>query len=235
MTTTRDRTTTLTQTQSVYQALRDAILGVELRPGEAISERWLEGRLAASRTPVRSALVRLEGEGLVQRQGRGYIVTPIDIGEIEQAYVFRETIEMTVVRLAAARADALDLSGIEPLILPEVRDTSSDEWFDIGIAFHVELARLSGNAFFVRAIDDVMTRIARGRWLEIWSTGGRERAFMEHERIVELVTGGAGDEAAQAVQAHVRHGRDRLLDALKTQRRGFAVRGFAVLDGPEVA
>ena len=112
MTATRDRSPSLTQTQSVYQSLRDAILGVELRPGEAISERWLEGRLAASRTPVRSALVRLEGEGLVQRQGRGYVVTPIDIGEIEQAYVFRETIETTVVRLAAARADALDLSGI---------------------------------------------------------------------------------------------------------------------------
>lgn len=218
------------QMEVAYQALRAAILGVELRPGDSISERWLETRVGASRTPIRTAIAKLEAEGLVQRRGRGYIVSPIDVEEVEQAYAFRETIEMAAVRMAAANPSVLDWTAVDALAAPSPT-MSGEEWFEVGIAFHVELVRLSGNQFFVRAIADAMTRLSRGRWLEIGATGGRERAFLEHARVVELVRAGDGEAAAAAIREHVHHSRDRLLKVLNTDQRGLSVRGFSVING----
>ena len=82
----------MSQMRLAYENLRDLILTLELAPGERLSERWLETRFEGSRTPIRAALVRLETEGLIQREGRGYIVAPIQLGEIEHVFAFRETV-----------------------------------------------------------------------------------------------------------------------------------------------
>ena len=63
-----------TQTDGAYASLRAAILALDLAPGERVSERGLETTLAASRTPVRAALSRLQAEGLVRRDERGWSV-----------------------------------------------------------------------------------------------------------------------------------------------------------------
>ncbi|MCW2240505.1 GntR family transcriptional regulator [Azospirillum canadense] len=217
------------QTEAVYQAIRAAILGVEIRPGDPVTERWLEGLVAASRTPIRTALARLEAEGLVQRRGRGYIASPIDLAEMEQAYVFRETLEVAAIRLAAARREPVDWAAVDALTNP-AGDMPNEEWFEVGMAFHVEIARLSGNEFFVRAVADVMTRLSRGRWLEIGSAGGRDRALREHASVVAHIRSGNADAAADELRAHIHHSRDRLLKVLRSQQKGLAVRGFRVVN-----
>ncbi|TIX38987.1 MAG: GntR family transcriptional regulator, partial [Mesorhizobium sp.] len=55
----------MSQMQNVEKHLRGMILGLEIGPGERLTERWIESRFGASRTPVRAALLRLETEGLV--------------------------------------------------------------------------------------------------------------------------------------------------------------------------
>ena len=72
------------QTVQLYDRLRAAILSLELAPGERLTERGLEASFDASRTPVRAALGRLDAEGLVQRDGRGWIVSPIDLAESDE-------------------------------------------------------------------------------------------------------------------------------------------------------
>ena len=94
----------LTQTSQLYERLRSAIITLDLLPGESLAERGLESRFQASRTPVRAALVRLESEGLVRRNGRGFIVAPIDLDEIASLAEYREAIETAAVRLAVERA-----------------------------------------------------------------------------------------------------------------------------------
>ncbi|TIU62283.1 MAG: GntR family transcriptional regulator, partial [Mesorhizobium sp.] len=53
----------MSQMQNVERQLREMILGLEIGPGERLTERWIESRFGASRTPVRAALLRLETEG----------------------------------------------------------------------------------------------------------------------------------------------------------------------------
>src|SRR6185312_17435371 len=89
-----------------------------------------------------AALARLEGEGLVQRDGRNWIVAPIDLGEIEALAEFREPLEITAVRLACARAGAADLDAIEEMLDACQPGVPREEWHRVGTDFHVEIARL---------------------------------------------------------------------------------------------
>lgn len=215
--------------KGVYRRLRQAILSLDLLPGEQMSERALERLLGTSRTPVREALVRLQAEGLVVRQGRGYRVTPIDLSELLDVFEFRESVEAAAVRLACDRAEQAELREIQTLLDAGLHDDSPEIWFDIGTDVHVSLARLSRNRFLVRAVEDIVTRIARARWMMASSSQGRADAHREHSTIVRLIAERRHDEAADAVVRHSRIVRDQIVTALRDSRRGSRAQGIDVV------
>jgi DNA-binding GntR family transcriptional regulator len=219
----------MSQMLQIHSQLRDMILSLDIGPGERLTERWLEARFHGSRTPVRAALVRLEAEGLVQRDGRNWIAATIDLGEIEALAEFREPLEITAVHLACARATEADLDAIEEMLNACRPGVPREEWHKIGTDFHVELARLSGNPFLVKAIEGVMTRLARPRWLEVWSEASREQAWAEHRRILEGIRAKAPAQASRETAEHIRATRARLLGSLNDDRRGLRARGFAIV------
>jgi DNA-binding GntR family transcriptional regulator len=213
----------------IHDQLRQMILSLDLGPGERLTERWLEGQFQSSRTPIRAALVRLGGEGLLRRDGRNWTVAPIDLGEIESLAEYREPLEITAVRLACERATEADLDAVEEMLNACRGDVPREEWHRMGTDFHVEIARLSGNPFLARAIEDVMTRLSRARWLEVWTEASREQAWSEHRRILDFIRKKQAEDAAREASAHVRDTRDRLLRSLNADRRGLRARGFAIV------
>src|SRR5258708_9605424 len=103
----------MSQMFQIHDQLREMILSLDLGRGDRMTERWLESRFEGSRTPIRAALLRLEGEELVRRDGRNWIVAPIDLSELAALAEFRVPLETTAARLACARASEADLAGIE--------------------------------------------------------------------------------------------------------------------------
>src|SRR6516165_2417853 len=192
----------MSQMLQIHDQLREMILSLDLTPGERLTERWLESRFAGSRTPIRAALARLEGEELVRRDGRNWIVAPIDLRELESLSEFREPLETTAVRLACARASEADLAAIEEMLNACQSGAPREEWHRVGTDFHVEIARLSGNPFIVKAIEGVMTRLSRARWLEVWTEPSREQAWAEHRRILDCIRSHQPDEAARVAAGH---------------------------------
>lgn len=219
----------MSQMLEVERQLRDMILGLEIGPGERLTERWVESRFGASRTPVRAALLRLETEGLVSRDGRGWTVSPINLAEIEQIAVYREAVEIAAVRLTCALEDRSAVDTIEAMLDACDAGTAREEWHRAGMDFHIELARLSGNEFLFRGVRDAMTRLSRARWLEVRDEGARDRAWNEHRAILTAVRAADADEAARQLSAHIRGSRARLLTSLHDDRRGLRARGFAVI------
>ena len=217
------------QMQDIHQKLREMILSLDLGPGERLSERWLEGKFGGSRTPVRAALIRLEAEGLVRREGRNWAVAPIDLGEIEALYEFRAPLEAAAIRLACARAEAADLDALEALLDSCGPGAPREAWHRVGTDFHVGLARLAGNPFLAKAIEDVMTRLARARWLEVWTEPPRDQAWADHRGILDLIRRKEVEAAVDEALAHIRQTRDRLMRSLREDRRGLKARGFAVI------
>lgn len=219
----------MSQMLQIHDQLREMILSLDIGPGERLTERWLETRFQGSRTPVRAALIRLEAEGLVQRDGRSWIVAPIDLDEIAALAEFREPLEITAVRLAAVRAAEAELAAIEAMLDACQPGVPREEWHKVGTDFHVEIARLSGNPFLARAIEGVMTRLSRPRWLEVWTEPSREQAWAEHRRILGFIRAKQPDAAAREAGLHVRDTRDRLLRSLNDDRRGLRARGVMLV------
>src|SRR5262249_59008431 len=93
--------------ESAYLSLRQAIHSGRFRPGDRIREAEIALWLGISRTPVRDALQRLEGDGLVTAAPRrGLVVTQIEPGQVAELYAVREVLEGLAGRLAAQPASA---------------------------------------------------------------------------------------------------------------------------------
>lgn len=212
--------------QQVEDKLRRMILDMEIGPGERLTERWVEGQLGASRTSVRTALFRLEAEGLVSREGRGWIVPPIDLKEIEQLFAYREVLEVAAIRLGGRNATESEVSAIEATLKSVTADAAPDEIELAGRRFHLWIAGLAQNDFIRRGVNDALIRLQRARWLE---TDARHDGWDEHRVILAALRQGEVERAAELMEAHIRETRDRLLEAIRKGRRSLRARGAAVL------
>jgi DNA-binding GntR family transcriptional regulator len=92
----------------IYRELRALIIAGQLPPGARIAERAVVARTGLSRTPVRSALHRLQQEGLVASVGRAgdqrLIVTPLTRGDGREVFLIVGHLEGLAAREAAGLA-----------------------------------------------------------------------------------------------------------------------------------
>ena len=103
---------TMSQTLKAQLALRELVLSGALAPGERVSELQMVDRLGVSRTPLRTALVRLEEEGLLEAiPSGGFAVRDFSEREVYEAIEIRGTLEGLAARLAAERG--VSRSGLE--------------------------------------------------------------------------------------------------------------------------
>lgn len=219
----------MTQTNQIYDQLRQAILTLELPPGSPMTERELESEFGASRTPVRAALLRLDTEGLVRRQGRGFIVAPLDLDEIGMLAELREAIETAAVRLAVDRASDDDIAALRQLVEDERAGSEADRVLNASSAFHAQLTQLCGNTLMAESIGGAMARLARTRWLETQSSHSRENAWREHLEMIEAIEARDADRAAALIAAHIRGTTERLLTLLNDERRRLRGAGMAIV------
>ena len=213
---------------TLHRRLRAAILSLDLAPGDRLSERGLEPEFGASRTPIRAALMRLESEGLVRRDDRGWRVAPIDLDEIRGLYEFREILETASARLAAERATRDDLAALADLAASTAPDETPEHSLDSGTSFHVELARLSGNAYLIDAMEGVLTRLYRTRWVEVQTAESRDRAYSEHTAIAEALLAGDPTGAELATLGHLRGTGERLIASLGESRQRLRASGISL-------
>jgi DNA-binding GntR family transcriptional regulator len=214
----------------LYERLRTAVLSLELLPGERLSERGLESLLGASRTPIRAALMRLENEGLTQREGRGWQVTPIDLSEIRAVMEYREAVESAVVEHAIERADDSEIAALDALARAHHGHDDEEVGLRDGSDFHLTLAHLSGNPFLAEAMGNALTRLGRTRWLEVRTPESRAQARSEHIAIAAAVAERDADRARRLVVQHSRGTRDRLLACLEEERRRLRGRGVSIIE-----
>ena len=98
--------------ETVLIQLRDLILRGEFEPGQRLAEQQLAERLGASRTPVRTALVTLEQEGLVEANDTGkFLVRQFTPREVADAIAVRGQLEGMAARLVAEHGVSRRLQG----------------------------------------------------------------------------------------------------------------------------
>lgn len=151
------------QAVKALQRLRELILSGALPAGGRIAELALVERLGMSRTPIRSALMRLEQEGLLQAlPGGGYAVRTFSEREVADAIELRGTLEGLAARLAAERGVGAKVLSVARSCLDQIdevlQDPSlSDEMFsayvELNAQFHRLLATMPASEVLSREIE----------------------------------------------------------------------------------
>lgn len=101
------------RTESVHDQLRDMILTGEIPPGTVVSQAALARDLGTSRAPIREALRRLEGEGLVESRHNHRVQTAdLSLHDMEEIYASRIALEALAVRFAVPQISRETIDGM---------------------------------------------------------------------------------------------------------------------------
>jgi DNA-binding GntR family transcriptional regulator len=190
-----------------YDRIRSLILSGDVAPGTRLGQVDLAERLGVSRTPVREALRRLTGDGLVEFQDqRGFRVADIAIDDVVRRLEVRLLLEPGAARLAAERATEEDLDLISAAIERERRARTAMAAHDASREFHVLVAAATHNRELVAAIENLWLievgrrLLARRRAAPAW----QEHDVDEHVAILAALHERDGEHAAQLMEEHVR-------------------------------
>ncbi len=207
---TRDRLS-----QVAYDAVFGMILSRELPGGTVLQEKKLAASLGISRTPMREALMRLEGEGWLKRlTDRLLSVKVVDLPEFLNALSVRRLLEREAVRSAAQTLDSSEINRlIEALAALKLADDPDNRthWsFDDDL--HNTIAAASGNPVLARLVDELrkITHLFEAQTFPQRLSPG----VAEHQAILDALLSRDADRAVVAMDEHLDRVRAGVMDNL---------------------
>lgn len=211
MTTTKDHGKL---TDAAYRTVLGKILSHELPGGSVIQERKLAESMGVSRTPMREALGRLEGEGLLVRlTERLLTVRVITLEDYLHSLDVRAMVEPQAAALALRALKSEDLrhfdAELAALAAEEGSEQEARHWrFDD--LLHETLAERSGNPFLAKTIREMRryTKIFERQTVPARNKPGID----DHRRILAALATGRPDKVRDAMAEHIRNVRRRTLD-----------------------
>jgi DNA-binding GntR family transcriptional regulator len=204
-----------TTAQHALAHLRDAIVSGTLVPGERIGQESVAGRLGISLAPVREALRILEREGQVTyRPRRGYIVTELNIGDLEEIYALRALLEREAAHAALPALTEEDLVAIERAAADcaaavDAGDVVAE--LTANRRFHGAILAPAGRPHLQGLIDLLWDQTEAYRALYYNSAAERHESLHAHGRILGAVVAGDPERLAAELDAH----RERALVVLR--------------------
>ena len=198
---------------TAYDELLRRIITCKYAPGSLLSEESLVEELGCSRTPIRSALVRLEAEHLVQTiSKRGILIKPITLSEIRDVYNLRELLETYAIEKFGGQFEKERLMEYFFLFKAPIPE---EDFFYHDTRFHQEIIDLTQNSFIAQqfvSLQNIMQRMA----LVSGSTNRKrlEESHQEHMRIVTALLQDNYLEAAEAMRVHLNNGRISVYQAV---------------------
>jgi GntR family transcriptional regulator, rspAB operon transcriptional repressor len=193
--------------RQVHEAILQAIVAVELEPGEALSEKDLSLRLGVSRTPVREALIKLRGEDLVDIISQvGTFVAKIDVEHVREAQFIRQALECACVRDLVARATDSDVAELRDVLADQRRCQERGDYRAFYAAderFHRRMAEMAGHGSVWGTVRRSKVHLDRVRRLSLPLPTVMGHLIEQHERIVAAVEARDADAAEEGLREHL--------------------------------
>jgi DNA-binding GntR family transcriptional regulator len=190
-----------------YLRLRGAILRGDLVPNQRLVEADMSSAFELPRAAVRTALVRLEHEGLIEREphrgARVRLVTEQEAVEILEARAALEGLAASQAAKSITRARAAELRAV----LERQRAALAKEDLlgasDVNAELHAKIVELSGHATAQRLISALNSQMVRFQFRTILIPGRPAQSLQEHQAIVEAVAAGDAKKAERAMHRHL--------------------------------
>src|SRR5690606_4962025 len=183
-------------------------------------ERELALSMGLGRRAVRRALEVLEAEGLIWRQqgkgtfiGRRPAIQPHAFGKLverispSEVMEARLQMEPAMARMAAFRSSSEDIAALDRLAKKIQAASDDDGWELWDSAFHRRIAECAGNGLMLALFDVVQQARQEPNWRRLRSKARtpeqRDRAYRDHEEIVQTIANRDGAAAERAMRRHL--------------------------------
>ncbi len=203
------------QAERAYWLVVERIIRLELPPGSVLLDRELTAELGIGRTPVREALQRLAGEGLVVHYPhRGMVVSEISATSTRDIYEFRSLIDSEAARLAAMRRSDVEADRLIRLAADLTEHAAGgpsggnvDRYVGADRAFYDAMGEACRNVYIAETIPRIFNLHLR-LWFYISQMQGGWRALAEAHSAMATETAEAiraqdPDRAALSVRAYI--------------------------------
>jgi DNA-binding GntR family transcriptional regulator len=207
--------------EEAARVLRGMIIRGDLPPGDRLVEERLAKTLGVSRTPLREAFQRLEQKGLIEKRPRGgFVVRPLSIEEVEEAYGVREVLEAYAAELASRNCPPDVMSRLDHNVKEfneALEQGDRPRLVALNAEFHSLLHQATDSRLLMNILaelEDIVERTSRVLVMEIPAA---EWSAREHNELFAAIRDGAGATAAMLAAQHVRRGGDWIIDRMKNK------------------
>jgi DNA-binding GntR family transcriptional regulator len=207
--------------EHVHELLRRAIIIGELPSGVILNERQMAEQLGVSTTPLKEALRRLEGEGLVVTEPRRGIRVTFDAAQAEEMALARAALESMIARMAATR---IDNSGVERLaaiidkMIEATAASATEDLIELNELFHDAIHEISRCSYLQRILVGQRVYVHTARQFILSDPAERIRALGEHRAIFDALARHDSDTAEREMRDHViRSGRQHVKAAFENR------------------
>src|SRR3954469_1860362 len=194
-------------TERAYDRLRRDIITCVIQPGSEISETQLSTHYKMGKAGVRVALTKLCHDGLVRAiPRRGYMVMPVTLKDIHDVFELRLMLEPVAARMAAGKVSTLELKTHDSVVGAgyQPRDArSTGRFLEANKAFHVTIARATGNARLAAAIEHLLDEMTRLLHLGLGLRKGPQHTMHEHKALVKALGRGDGETAERVCREQI--------------------------------
>jgi len=200
--------------EKVYSVIKEMILRGDFDPGQKLVQEDLAARLGVSRTPILSALTKLEKELLVEIiPRRGAFVRKLSLEQLKDIYDIRIRLEPLGAHHAALRATPEGLEELKSILDSFHHGAEAHDRkrvFELDYRYHMTIHRISGNDLLYRMISSyslvVLSNITRFMRDPVVSS-------QDHAAVYEAIAGGRADDAEESMRSHLETSRALLEQA----------------------
>jgi DNA-binding GntR family transcriptional regulator len=193
--------------QPVTAAIREAIVGGEFAPNQRLVEADLCAQFSASRATVRSALIELANEGLVERvQNRGARVRAISLEEAVEISEVRMMLEALCAAKAAERISDEEIAELRELgeaIRAAVASGDVVGYSSLNQQLHRRVREISGQRTAAGMLERLRGQSVRHQFRLAMRPGRPQVSLPEHLAIIDAICAHRPEEAAEVTRVHL--------------------------------
>jgi len=205
--------------ERVYHEILRRVVDGRLPIGSKLDENELAATLNVSRTPVREAITKLIGNGLLVYQPyRGNSIRSFTAKEAFDLYEVRKLLEMHAVRLATTLATPQSIAGLRQAIAAVDTALQEGDLVAYSLAdqhFHNELAQRSRNKTLIETLEHLQGQIQLIRVIANRDPSVLEITAMERPTIIDAMAEGNAELAAQLMEEHISLVQERVTRVLQ--------------------
>lgn len=201
----------------VYEYIKRQIVTKELYPGNRIVEEEIARATGVSRTPIRSALLRLNYEGLIEQEpNRGAFVARPSVSALRQVYEVRPVLETAAFRAAAQRRSEESVAMMRLNLEQQEQLThrfNALEYTKLNREFHWFIATEAHNPYYEKYLNELHNKVAT--YLLFWDGSTDNFKSLDiHQRIYEAFRDRDEEKGTLALMEDIHLGEN---DICKTQ------------------